>query len=69
LVYHGRTIEIKIFSAGILLGLVTYLAHGLLNSYSEQDKIAVLLWGFIAMITAMDLYHQPVRQAQDDESK
>jgi len=58
LVYNGRTIEIKIFSAGILLGLVTYLAHGLLNSYSEQDKIAVLLWGFIAMITAMDLYHQ-----------
>lgn len=59
LVYKGRTFEIRVFSAGILLGLVTYLAHGLLNSYSEQDKIAVLFWGFIGMITAMDLYHQP----------
>jgi len=58
LVYHGRTTEIRVFSAGILLGLVTYLSHGLLNSYSEQDKIAVLLWGFIAMIAALDLYHQ-----------
>ncbi|OYU94747.1 MAG: hypothetical protein CFE21_13735 [Bacteroidetes bacterium B1(2017)] len=59
LVYHGRTFEIRIFSAGLLLGLITYLAHGLLNSYSEQDKIAVLFWGFIAMIAALDLYHQP----------
>lgn len=59
LVYKGRTPEIKITSAALLLGLVTYLSHGLLNSYSEQDKIAVLFWGFIAMITALDLYHQP----------
>lgn len=59
LVYHGRTFEIKMMSAGMLLGLVTYLAHGFLNSYSEQDKIAVLFWGFIAVITALDIYHQP----------
>jgi putative inorganic carbon (HCO3(-)) transporter len=58
LVYHGRNVEVKLMSAAILLGLVTYLSHGLLNSYSEQDKIAVLFWGFIAMITALDLYHQ-----------
>jgi putative inorganic carbon (hco3(-)) transporter len=59
LIYKGRTATISIFSAGLLLGLITYLAHGLLNAYSEQDKIAVLFWGFIAMITALDLYHQP----------
>jgi O-antigen ligase len=58
LIYRGRTTQIRILSAGILLGLITYLAHGLLNAYSEQDKIAVLLWGFIGMITALDLYHQ-----------
>jgi O-antigen ligase len=59
LFYKGRTAMIRIFSAGLLLGLITYLAHGLLNAYSEQDKIAVLFWGFIAMIAALDLYHQP----------
>lgn len=58
LIYKGRTTQIKILSAGLLLGLITYLAHGLLNAYSEQDKIAVLFWGFIGMITALDLYHQ-----------
>lgn len=58
LIYHGRTFEIRMISAGMLLGLVTYLSHGFLNSYSEQDKIAVLFWGFIAVITALDLYHQ-----------
>lgn len=66
LVYHGRTFEIRIFSAGILLGLVTYLAHGLLNSYSEQDKIAVLFWGFIAMICALDLYHQNPENLEEE---
>ncbi len=59
LIYKGRTFEIKIYSAAIILGLVTYLTHGLLNSYSEQDKIAVVLWGFLAMLTAMDIYHHP----------
>ncbi len=63
LFYKGKTASIRIFSAGILLGLITYLAHGLLNAYSEQDKIAVLFWGFIAMITALDLYHQPEAEA------
>lgn len=65
LAYEGRTFEIRIFSAGILLGLITYLTHGLLNSYSEQDKIAVLLWGFMAMITAMDLYHQNAEETNE----
>jgi hypothetical protein len=53
---------VRIFAAAVLLGLVTYLIHGLLNNYSEQDKIAVLLWGAFAMITAMDLYHKKAVQ-------
>jgi hypothetical protein len=27
------------------------------NGYSDQDKIAVLLWGSFAIITALDIYH------------
>jgi O-antigen ligase len=67
MVYKGKTLEIKIMSASLLLGLVTYLSHGLLNSYSEQDKIAVLFWGFIAMITALDLYHQRNQSEIEEE--
>ncbi|MCA0426958.1 MAG: O-antigen ligase family protein [Bacteroidetes bacterium] len=58
LVYHSPIIQVRMFSAAILLGLITYYIHGLLNNYSEQDKIAVLIWGAFAMITAMDLYHK-----------
>lgn len=58
LVYKANDFRVRIFAAAVLLGLVTYFIHGLLNNYSEQDKIAVLLWGAFAMITAMDLYHK-----------
>ena len=46
-----------VFAAAILLGLVTYLVHGIVNAYSDQDKIAVLLWGSFAIITALEMYH------------
>jgi len=36
-------------------GLVTYMVHGVMNSFLDSDKIAALWWGFIALIVAMDL--------------
>jgi len=57
LVYHAESFNVRIYAAAILLGLVTYFTHGFLNNYSEQDKIAVLIWGAFAMICSMDLYH------------
>ncbi|MBC7383555.1 MAG: O-antigen ligase family protein [Bacteroidia bacterium] len=68
LVYKGRNFEIRVYSAAIILGLVTYLTHGLLNSYSEQDKIAVILWGFLAMLTALDLYHNSEPEPENEEN-
>lgn len=41
-----------------LLGLTTYYVHAFLNNYSQYDKIAVPLWTFTAIITALDLYHR-----------
>jgi O-antigen ligase len=43
------------FSLAIVTGLITYAVHGVMNSFLDSDKIAALWWGFIAMITAMDL--------------
>jgi hypothetical protein len=37
--------------------MITYFVHGLMNNYSETDKIAVLFWGGFAMLTALDLYY------------
>ncbi|MDP2188874.1 MAG: O-antigen ligase family protein [Sphingobacteriaceae bacterium] len=40
-----------------MLGLATYLTHGVLNDYLDIDKTALLYWSFLAMITAIDVYH------------
>jgi O-antigen ligase len=42
----------KYLSLAALLGLVTYFTHGLLNNYSEFDKIAVPMYGFMAILVA-----------------
>jgi O-antigen ligase len=39
------------------LGLVTYFIHGVLNNYLDTDKASVPFWGFIAVLVAIDLYH------------
>lgn len=49
---------VKNLSIGITMGLFTYYIHGLLNNYTEYDKIGVPLWGFLAVLTALDLYQQ-----------
>jgi len=54
--YETRDHEIKGLVLGCLLGLVTYFIHGFLNNYSEFDKIAVPMWGFISVIVASRVF-------------
>ncbi|MCK4569102.1 MAG: O-antigen ligase family protein [Bacteroidales bacterium] len=49
--------EVKLISLVILLGLMTYFAHGLLNNFLDTDKAAVPFWGFIGILVSLDLYH------------
>jgi O-antigen ligase len=57
LYYDGRTHFVRYMSLSVMLGLITYLIHGVMNNYIESDKIAVLWWGSMAILTALDLYH------------
>jgi putative inorganic carbon (hco3(-)) transporter len=57
LFYTAKKPRVRLLSLGILLGMITYFIHGLMNNYSETDKIAVLFWGGFAMLTALDLYY------------
>jgi O-antigen ligase len=43
------------FVLGILLGLLTYFVHAFLNNFLDSDKIAVPVWGFVAIIVANGL--------------
>ncbi len=43
------------FVLALVTGLVTYVVHGIMNSFLDSDKIAALWWGFIAILVAADL--------------
>jgi hypothetical protein len=54
----------KVLVASAYLGLMTYFIHGVLNNYLDTDKASVPFWGFIAMLVAIDIYHQKSQSAQ-----
>lgn len=53
----ARSRSVKFFSIGILIGLITYYIHGVLNNFLDTDKASALFWGFTAMLVAMDVFH------------
>ncbi|MFA8449860.1 MAG: O-antigen ligase family protein [Bacteroidales bacterium] len=40
-----------------VLGIVAYSVNGILNSFLETDKLAIPFWGYLAIITSLDLRH------------
>jgi O-antigen ligase len=57
-IYHkSKSKELKNFTLFILLGLSSYFIHGFLNNFLDTDKASIPVWGFIAMLVAIDTYH------------
>lgn len=54
--YKMPTRELKIIAMATLMGLITYWAHGFLNSFLEMDKAACPVWGFSALLVVLDQY-------------
>jgi O-antigen ligase len=50
--------EDKLLSLGVLLGLITYLIHGMMNNFLDTDKAAVPFWGFVAILASIDLKYR-----------
>jgi len=49
--------ELKIISLSVVIGLISYYLHGFLNNFLNSDKASVPIWGFIAILVAIDVYH------------
>jgi O-antigen ligase len=49
--------EARLLSLLMMLGLVSYFVHGIMNNFLDTDKASVPFWAFIAIIVALDLYH------------
>ncbi len=52
-----KNAEMRMIVMGILLGLITYYVHGMLNNFLDTDKASVPFWGFIAILVTIDIYH------------
>lgn len=66
--YRAQDLRIRILAQGILLGFLTYLIHGGVNSFLDIDKAASLVWAMAAMLVAMDLWHlgPMIKQSPED---
>ncbi len=56
-VYEKGNLKVKFLSMMVTLGLITYIAHAILNNFLDSDKLSVPFWGFFAVIVALDVYH------------
>ncbi len=54
---QARTPELKVISLSVLIGLISYYIHGFLNNFLDSDKASVPVWGFMAILVAIDIYH------------
>jgi putative inorganic carbon (hco3(-)) transporter len=69
LFYSAVERETKIAIGSAFLGLVTYFIHGVLNNYLDTDKASVPFWGFIAVLTAIDLFHNKANGSAESPQK
>lgn len=67
LYFTAQRFKVRIMSLAICLGLITYFVHGFMNNYSESDKIGAILWAFVGMITALDIYHNKNKSTRSEQ--
>jgi putative inorganic carbon (HCO3(-)) transporter len=55
-IYRSRKKKEKALALGALLGLITFYVHGFFNAFLDTDKMAVLVFGSIAIIIFLDVH-------------
>ena len=59
-IYAEKDRRLKLILYGAVLGLITFYIHGIFNAFLDTDKMAVLVFGSIAIIVSAD-----IRQTSD----
>jgi len=57
LYYKIESITDKRIIMGILLALISYFIHGILNNYLDSDKCAVPIWTSVCMLIVLGIKH------------
>jgi len=55
-VYKSTDIWMKVTAITVLMGLATYVVHGILNNFLDTVKASVPFWGFTAILVFFDIY-------------
>ncbi len=54
--YHKQTDpELKMVALTVVVGLVTYYLHVTMNNFLDTDKASAGVWGFMAILVALDM--------------
>ena len=64
LIFQAAEKEVRITSLSVFLGLITYFAHGMVNSFIDMEKAAVLVFGSFAVITALGLRNSENKETE-----
>jgi O-antigen ligase len=54
-IYREKHPALKLMLYGTVLGLITFYVHGMFNAFLDTDKMAVLIFGSIAIIISADI--------------
>ena len=65
----GKTKEIRLVAISVVIALMTYFIHGLLNNFLDTDKASVPIWGLVAIVVALDLYHRKEEENSSPEEE
>jgi putative inorganic carbon (HCO3(-)) transporter len=57
----------RILMLSVILGLITYYIHGIMNNFLDTDKASAPFWGYTAIIVALDVYFN--NQVEDKKKK
>ena len=53
--FNHPDLKVRLLTLGILLGLISYFAHGFLNNFLEIDKVAAVFWAYLSILTVFYL--------------
>ncbi|MCB8998679.1 MAG: O-antigen ligase family protein [Bacteroidales bacterium] len=59
--FRTKSRQVRILALSIILSLVTYYIHGILNNFLDTDKASALFWGFTAILVALDVKYSKRR--------
>jgi glucose uptake protein GlcU len=67
--YETVNNEVKMLCLALLLSLMTYFFHGLMNNFLDQDKASVIFWALMGMCAALSIKRkETINEISEKES-